>query len=99
MDPELKQEIAEIHVLEKDNHQMLRAIRRDQWFGFIGRIIIWAIVLALPLYFYQQYIQPIITKIQGVSTTTSTTFSGFSLPSFPSSTQVQKLIDSYKKVP
>ncbi len=78
---------------------MLRAIRRDQWFGFIGRLIIWAIVLALPLYFYQQYIEPIITKIEGVSTTTTATISKFSLPTLPSSVQVQKLLNSYKMAP
>src|SRR3989344_5836388 len=37
MDPELKKEIAEIHALAKDNHRMLRAIRRDQWLGFFGK--------------------------------------------------------------
>ena len=91
MDPELKQMIEETRALAKDNHRMLRAIRRDQWLGFVGRIIVWAIVLALPLYLYQQYLQPIVAKI---SATPGEFTSG--LFGFPTSADVQKLLDSFK---
>ena len=90
MDPELKQELAQIHALAKDNHDMLKAIRRDQWLGFIGRIIVWAIVFALPLYLYQQYIQPIVTAYSAsASTTTSGPFG------FPTFAELEKLISSF----
>lgn len=92
MDSDLKKELAEIHALARDNHQMLRAIRRDQWLGFIGRIIIWAVVLALPLYLYQQYIQPLVAHFAPATTTSGTS-------SFPSSAEFQKLINSYKAAP
>ena len=91
MDPELRREIDEIMALTKDNHRMLRAIRRDQWFGLVARVIIWAIVLALPLYLYQQYFQPIISKF---SNTPGMTTNG--LFGIPTSAELQKLIDSYK---
>ncbi len=91
MDPEIKKLLEETHALAKDNHQMLRAIRRDQWFGFIGRIIIWVIVLALPLYLYQQYVQPLVAKFQ--ATTGSPTSGPFGLPT---TADLQKLINSYK---
>ncbi len=91
MDPELKQMIEETRALAKDNHRMLRAIRRDQWLGFVGRIIVWAIVLALPLYLYQQYLQPIVAKI---SATPGEFTSG--LLGFPTSAEVQKLINSFQ---
>lgn len=91
MDPEIKRQLEEIHALAKDNHQMLRAIRRDQWLGFIGRIIVWAIVLALPLYLYQQYLQPFVEKFSSTSgTTTSGPFG------FPTSAELQKLINSFQ---
>lgn len=94
MDPELKRQLEEIHALAKDNHQMLRAIRRDQWLGFIGRVIVWIIVLALPLYLYQQYFQPLVSKFYPTSgTATSSTSGMFGLPT---SAEVQKLINSYK---
>ena len=91
MDPELKQEIAQIHALAKDNHQMLRAIRRHQWYGVIGSIIFWAVLILAPLYLYQQYIQPFVAKF---SATTGAATSG---PlGLPTSADLQKLINSFK---
>jgi len=92
MDPELKRQLEEIHALAKDNHQMLRAIRRDQWLGFIGRVIVWIIVLALPLYLYQQYLQPLVSKFSS-SVGISATSGPFGLPT---SAELQKLLNSYK---
>ena len=92
MDPELKRMLDETHALAKDNHRMLRAIRRDQWFSFFARIIIWIIVLALPLYLYQQYVEPLVTKFSAVSgfATSSAPFN------LPTTAEFQKLLDSYK---
>lgn len=92
MDPEIKRELGEIHALAKDNHHMLRAIRRHQWYSFIGTIVVWLIVLALPLYFYQQYFQPLVSKFQ---TTTGTTTTG--MFGLPTSADIQKLINSFQK--
>ncbi len=93
MDPELKKLLEETHALAKDNHQMLRAIRRDQWLGFIGRVIVWVIVLALPLYLYQQYLQPLVARFSqatGIETPASGPFG------LPTSADVQKLLNSIK---
>ena len=92
MDPELKRQLEEIHALAKDNHQMLRAIRRDQWLGFVGRVIIWIVVLLLPLYLYQQYLQPIVSKFSSATPGEMTT----GILGLPSSADVQKLINSFK---
>ena len=87
----MKRELEEIHALAKDNHQMLRAIRRHQWYGVIGTIIFWAVLLVAPLYLYQQYVQPFVEKF---SATTGTSTSGpFGLPT---SADLQKLINSFK---
>jgi hypothetical protein len=94
MDPELKRLLEEMNALTKENHRILRAIRRDQWVGFIGKVIFWIIVLALPLYFYQQYLEPIVSKF---STSTAATFTEQSLLSnIATTTELQKLINSYK---
>jgi hypothetical protein len=91
MDSEMKRELEEIHALAKDNHQMLRAIRRHQWYGVIGTIIFWAVLLVAPLYLYQHYVQPFVEKF---SATTGTSTSGpFGLPT---SADLQKLINSFK---
>ncbi|OGG48539.1 hypothetical protein A3G63_03365 [Candidatus Kaiserbacteria bacterium RIFCSPLOWO2_12_FULL_52_8] len=91
MDPEIKRQLEEIHALSKDNHRMLRAIRRYQWASFFARIIIWTIVLLLPLYLYQQYLYPIVSKFSAASTTTTSNLFGL-----PTSVDIQKLINSYK---
>lgn len=91
MDPELKRLLDETRALAKDNNRMLHAIRRHQWYGVIGTVVVWIIVLALPLYLYQQYLQPFVAKFSATSgTTTSGPFG------FPTSADLQKLINSYK---
>ncbi|HUX80804.1 MAG TPA: hypothetical protein VMV38_00570 [Candidatus Paceibacterota bacterium] len=91
MDPELKKILEETHALAKDNHKMLRAIRRDQWLGFIGKIIVWAIVLAVPLFLYQRYFEPIISDVTGTASTTPSGLFGL-----PTSAETQKLINYFK---
>jgi hypothetical protein len=93
MDTEIERQLEEIHALAKDNHRMLRSIRRGQMFSFLSTIIIWVAVLAIPLYLYQQYLEPIVNKISAVSGMSTTTTSGFlGLPTF---TEVGNLINSY----
>ena len=93
MDSELKELLEETHALAKDNHRMLRAIRRGQMMSFISTIIVWVVVLALPLYLYKEYLAPTISKISELSGMSTTTTSGFL--GLPTSTDLQKLIDSY----
>ncbi|MFA5942252.1 MAG: hypothetical protein WC798_01095 [Candidatus Paceibacterota bacterium] len=93
MDPELRDLLEETHALAKDNHRMLRAVRRSQWLSFLSTIIIWVVVLALPLYLYKEYLAPTIDKISELSGVSTTTTSGFL--GLPTSTDIQKLIDSY----
>jgi cytoskeletal protein RodZ len=91
MDPELRRELDEIHALVKDNHKMLRAIRRGQWFSFLSTIIVWVVVLALPLLLYQNYIAPLI-KSFSESSGTPAVGAELNVPSFA---DLQKLINSY----
>jgi hypothetical protein len=90
MDPDIKRQLEEIHALAKDNHVMLRTIRREHWFGVIFKFVVWLAIIGVPLYYYQQYLQPLITKFQ---TTTGTPTSGpFGLPT---TADLQKLINSF----
>ena len=94
MDPEARHLLEETHALARDNHRMLRAIRRSQWVSLISTIIVWVVVLALPLYLYQEYFAPTIARISelsGMSTTTTTGLFGL-----PTSAGVQKLINSFR---
>ena len=89
MDPEIKHLLEETHALARENNRILRAIRRSQWIGFIFKLIIWAIVLLLPLYLYQHYLQPLFGSISS-GVTPSGPFG------IPTSADIQKLINSYK---
>ena len=96
MDPETKKLLEETHALAKDNHKMLRSIRRGQWMSLMSTIVIWVAVLALPLYLYRQYLQPLIEQVSdtsGVATSTTSTLLG--IPSFPN---IQNLINSIKAI-
>ena len=73
---------------------MLRAIRRDQWFSFFSRIIIWVVVLVLPLYLYQQYLGPIIAKFSAVS---GVPISGTNVFGLPTTADIQKLLNSSQR--
>lgn len=92
--PELKKELDQIQVLEKDNNRMLRAIRRGQWLSTLWTILIWAIAISLPLYLYQQYLQPIVSKfyMPPAGSTTAAHSTSFSIPS---SAELQKLLNSF----
>ncbi len=93
MDSEFKRVLDETHALAKDNHRMLKAIRRDQWIGFFSKIIVWAIVVVLPFYLYQQYLSPLITQF---STLPGMTASSSNLFGLPTTAELQKLINSFK---
>jgi hypothetical protein len=56
MDPELRQLIKETLSLTRENHRLLRAMRRNQLFWLVLKIGLWAILILAPLYFLQPYI-------------------------------------------
>jgi hypothetical protein len=96
MDPELKRLLQENLELSKQNNRMLRAIRRNGWLSFIWTLLIWAVLLIAPLYFYQQYVAPVVSRFQadvpgGIAT--STPSGPFGLPSF---TELENLVNSYQ---
>ena len=91
MDPEIKQELTTIHALVKDNHDMLRAIRRAQWYSFWGKVIFWAVVVILPFLLYRHYLEPFVSKFAPTGTSTSVKGS-FGLPS---TADIENLIKLY----
>lgn len=91
MDPEIKQQLTEIHALVRDNHNLLRAVRRHQIFEMVGKYVFWIIIIASSVYWVVTYLEPLAAKF---STSTGMSPSGpFGLPT---SADLQKLINSYK---
>ena len=90
MDPETRHLLEQIHALVKDNHRLLRSVRRHQLLIDFGKIILLLIVAGSVVYSYYFYLKPLAERY-GVGTATSSA-AFFNL----SSTEIQKLIDSYR---
>lgn len=92
MDPqqEIKQQLVEIRALARDTHRLVRAVRRHQLLDTWGKVIFWALVLASSWYGYKVYIEPLIGKFQVGQ------FNPVSSLQFPTSADLQKLIESGK---
>ena len=91
MDPELKRLVEETHALSKDNHRILRSIRRHQLISSFWKVIVWIVVLALSYYFYQAYLAPLAAKFSASGATAPAGLFGL-----PTTADLQKLINSYK---
>ena len=90
MDPELRRLLNENLAISKNNNEVLRSIRHHQWLTSVTSIIFWVVVVALPIYLYQQYVQPVFEKfVPGSATSTGVFF-------IPSSADLQKLLESFK---
>ncbi len=48
--------------MTKENNQMLHAMRRSAFWGGIFKFIIYAVFLLAPLWFYMQYLSPIVNQ-------------------------------------
>lgn len=90
MDPEIRKVLDEVHALTKDNHRLLRSVRRHQLLETFGRYVLWAIFIILSYYSYVSYLQPLLLRF---STNPGTAAGGLGLPT---SADLQKLINSYK---
>jgi len=87
----VKRQFEELHALVKDNHRLLRAVRRHQLLETFGKLVLWLILLGVGGYFYAQYLAPVVQKFIENPGATSTGLFGL-----PSSADLQKLIESAK---
>jgi len=91
MDPEVKRQFEELHALVKDNHRLLRAMRRHQIIEMFGKLVLWIIIFAASGYFYLQYLGPIVSNFIA-----DPAMASHGLFGLPSSADLQKLIESYR---
>lgn len=96
MNPEEKRILEETLSLARENHKMLRTMRRHAWFGLCFKILVWAVLILAPLYFYQKYLEPIMGQFQSATGGKTGTVAGTGLFGFPTSADIQKLIEQYK---
>lgn len=67
-------QMEEVLRLARDNNRLLRSMRRSSLLGAIMKTILWIALIVLPLWFYVQYIAPVMesmiqtyNQIQGTS--------------------------------
>jgi hypothetical protein len=91
MDPELKHLMQETLALAKENHRLLKSVRRHQIIETYGKWVLWLILILASAYSFQVYLRPLInTYSKAVGTSASGPFG------LPTSADIQKLIDSFK---
>ncbi len=80
--------------LTKENHKLLKTMRRSSLFWLIAKIIMWVALLILPLFF----IQPLISAFTGElpSASGTSTAAPSSLFGFPSPAEIKSLMKQYK---
>ena len=78
------QMLRETHQLAKENNKMLHAMRRNAFIGGLVRLIVWAVLIIAPIWFYMQYLAPVVDsmmetyeQIQGTSVQARAQFSQF----------------------
>ena len=65
MDPESKQLLQDIYVLEKENNKILRSIKRSATLGRIMSLLYWLIIIGVSVgAFY--YMQPYFDKVMNL---------------------------------
>jgi hypothetical protein len=79
-------------MLAKDNHHLLRTIRRHQLISAYGKLFIWLILVIITALSYQVFVRPYVDALMtsGVPTTQAGAFS------IPTTTPFGKLINSLK---
>ena len=88
---EIRKLLQENIELAKENRKVLHAIRRNQIFSTVWTVLIWVVALAIPVYLYHQYLEPVVSRFYPSASTTTPSFFVF-----PTSSEMQKLINSYK---
>ncbi len=61
MDPYQGQQ-AEIYKLVRENNKMLHAMRRNAFWGGLFKVVIYGFFLLAPLWFYYQYLSPVVNE-------------------------------------
>ncbi|MCE9541331.1 hypothetical protein K8R03_02085 [Candidatus Kaiserbacteria bacterium] len=64
MDPDLQ----ELYRLERENNKMLRAMRRNAFWGGIFKVALYLLALGIPIWLYFSYLYPVIKQMDATLT-------------------------------
>ena len=94
MEPDLRKELDELHALVRDNHRLLRRVRRHQILETFGHYALWLIVILILAYGYLVYGRPLVEKFHANPQAAAQSLFGL-----PTSADLQNLINSNKPAP
>ena len=57
-----EQVLEEMYRLTKENNRMLHAMRRNAFWGGLFKLLIYAALVIVPLWYYQQYLAPTVEQ-------------------------------------
>ncbi len=91
MEPDLRTEFEELRALVRDNHRMLRRVRRHQILETFGHYALWVILILASAYAYMVYLRPLMQKFR-----TNPQAAAQGILGLPTSADLQNLINSNK---
>lgn len=56
--------LRQTYELARENNKMLRKMRRNAFFGWIIKLLVWAVILGVPVYLYFTVLQPVFSDVQ-----------------------------------
>lgn len=86
-----REQLAEIYRLTKENNRMLHSMRRTAFLGGVFKLLMYAAIVILPLWFYQQYLSASVAQMQAALQQMQGTGT-------QAQVQLQSLQDALKKV-
>jgi len=55
--------LRETYELARQNNKMLRSMKRAAFWGFIFKLLLWALLLGVPIFLYLSFFQPILEEL------------------------------------
>lgn len=65
MDSELKELLLENLRVSRETNALLRSMNRKAWWGFAGKVVFWALLIILPLFFIKALLAPYMELLGG----------------------------------
>lgn len=96
MNPEEREMLERTYRLSKENNEILRAMRRSAFVGGLFKLVLWAAMIGIPIWFYMVYLAPTLNSaiktLNDVQQTTEKAKAGLEVPA----TELSGMLESLK---
>ncbi len=63
MDIEEKELLEETHAMAVQNNKLLKSMKRNARFGFVFKLLLWAVAIGVPLWLYVNFLAPVVDQL------------------------------------